>query len=212
MEINLDRGKRLQEFFSRLEAANPATDRNSARKLIHDILDDVEDEFTDFPNDRSPMNNRMYFYTFAVKEWKDLDKDPCHINLNGSHIIFIYNNGSIVLHRTRENPAFEFFRKKGDKVKISPIRSAFIGKDKVSIHSEVMHPMYKKGTILNIESWDCGSLVAKIEFEGFGIKHLSIQDALLSLPPPSKEMESGLFSNLKFVLRRKYNKLSKRDK
>lgn len=210
----MDRSERLQEFFRRLEDAEPAMDRNSARQLIHDILDGVEDEFTDFPNDRSPMNNRMYFYTFAVEEWKALDKDPCHINLNGSHRIFIYNNGSIVMHRTRENPAFEFFRKKGDKVKISPKKSAFIGEVEVSIHSEVMHPMYKKGIILNVESWGFGSLVAEIEFEGIGIKHLSIQDALLSLPPPPplKEIESGLFSNLKLVLRRKYNKLFKRDK
>nr|WP_226976347.1 hypothetical protein [Vibrio fluvialis] len=215
MEINLNRGDRLKKFFSRLELAEPSTNRNSARNLIQDILDGVEDEFTNFPNDRSPLNNRMYFYSFSVQEWKNLNTDPCYISLNGVHKVFIYNNGSVVMHRTRENPSFEFFRKKGSNVKAIPIENALIDGVEVSAQSEVIHPLYKKGTILSIEKWDCGSVVAKIEFSGIGEKQLCIKDSLLSLPithlPPSKEMDTSLFFKLVSKLKGKYNKLLKQD-
>ncbi|MEZ8314331.1 hypothetical protein [Vibrio splendidus] len=109
----MTKGERLKVILEKLKEANPANDRESANKLIKDIVNSVEDEFSGLPFNMGVPNDRMYFYSLFIEEWQDLDKDPCHINLNGKHRVYLYNNGAIKIDRIIENPNIEIFSKSG---------------------------------------------------------------------------------------------------
>ena len=82
---------RINEVFRRLKGLPNPSDRDGAHQLIKSTLNDVEDEYTDFP---MYHQDRMNFFDFTVDGWKDLDGDPARLDLN-SHIAHLYNNGHI---------------------------------------------------------------------------------------------------------------------
>lgn len=91
--------ERVKEIFSRVNAAPPAHDRNSAHKLVKDILEDVENTFTTLPQNHP---DRMRFFSLGIDIWQDEDKNPTHVKLN-DYRAYIYDNGSIVIERISEN-------------------------------------------------------------------------------------------------------------
>ncbi|MAA92942.1 MAG: hypothetical protein CML22_06680 [Rheinheimera sp.] len=98
---------RLNEAFRRLEKAPAADSRESAHKLVRDTLNNVEDEFTDLPM-HDP--NRMTFFSLEIDAWKDLNMNPCSINLN-SHVAYLYDDGSIRIDRLNDSECI--FKKPG---------------------------------------------------------------------------------------------------
>ncbi|MBE3976996.1 hypothetical protein HJ138_22490 [Vibrio parahaemolyticus] len=109
----MTKAERVKIILERLKQAKPASDRESANKLIKDIVNSVEDEFSGLPNDITKPNDRMYFYSLLIDEWQDLDCDPCHIDLNGKHRVYLFNNGSIKIDRMAPDPPKEIFSKSG---------------------------------------------------------------------------------------------------
>lgn len=107
------KGERLKIILERLQVANPGHDRESANQLIKEIVNAVEDEFSGLPSNIGVPNDRMYFYSLFIEEWQDLDEDPCYIDLNGKHRVYLFHNGSIKIYRIIEQPAIEVFSKNG---------------------------------------------------------------------------------------------------
>jgi|SRR5690554_2785808 len=105
--------ERVKIILGRLLQAEPASDRESANQLIKDVVNSVEDEFSGLPYDVTKYNDRMYFYSLHIDGWEDLDGDPCHIDLNGKHRVFLFNNGSIKIDRMDLNTPKEIFSKNG---------------------------------------------------------------------------------------------------
>jgi len=98
---------RLDEVFRRLENAPPAYSRVSAHKLVRDTLNEVEDELTGLP---MYHQKRMSFFSLEIDGWKDLNKNPCSINLN-SHVAYLYDDGAIKI--VRGNDSGCIFEKQG---------------------------------------------------------------------------------------------------
>ena len=109
----MTKAERVKIILERLQQAKPASDRESANQLIKDVVNSVEDEFSGLPYDMTKPTDRMYFYSLFIDEWQDLDGDPCHINLNGKHRVYLFNNGSIKIDRIASNSPKEIFSKSG---------------------------------------------------------------------------------------------------
>ncbi|MCM8743982.1 hypothetical protein [Pseudomonas koreensis] len=105
--------ERLAIIFERLRSKPPASNRDLANFLICKVVNEVEDEETGLPLDFNSNSGRMFFYSFSVGQWENLDSDPARLDLNGKHIVELYNNGSIVIFSKRYGQISEIFRKDG---------------------------------------------------------------------------------------------------
>lgn len=103
----ISKSARLNEVFSRLEKAPAADSRESAHRLVRDTLNCVEDELTGLP---MYHQNRMSFFSLEIDAWKDLNKNPCSINLN-SHVAYLYDDGAIRIDRINDSECI--FQKPG---------------------------------------------------------------------------------------------------
>lgn len=92
----MQKWERFDVFLRELAAAPPAFSRESALNLVKQIMNKVEDEYSNLP--WSNFASRMHVYGFEPEfNWKDLDKDPCHWTdaQAKKHRIALYHNGRI---------------------------------------------------------------------------------------------------------------------
>lgn len=105
--------ERLEIIFEKLRSEPPISNRNQANDLICKVVNEVEDKETGLPLDFNSNSGRMFFYSFSIDQWENLDSDPARLDLNGKHVVELYNNGSIVIFSKRYDEVSEIFRKNG---------------------------------------------------------------------------------------------------
>lgn len=105
--------ERLEIIFEKLRSEPPVSNRNQANDLICKVVNEVEDEETGLPLDFNSNSGRMFFYSFVIDQWENLHSDPARLDLNGKHVVELYNDGSIVIFSKRYGEVSEIFRKNG---------------------------------------------------------------------------------------------------
>lgn len=103
--------ERLEIIFEKLRSEPPISNRNQANDLTCKIANEVEDKETGLPLDFNSNYGQMFFYSFSIEQWQNLNSDPAHLDLNGKHVVEFYNNGSIVIFSKRYDQVSEIFRK-----------------------------------------------------------------------------------------------------
>lgn len=110
----LSKYERLNIIFERLHLEESVSSREDANLLIKKVVNQVEDEETGLPNDYDSTSGRMFFYSFSIDAWTNLDSDPARLDLNRKHCIELYNNGDILIfEKDKDNNLKEVFNKKG---------------------------------------------------------------------------------------------------
>lgn len=96
--------ERFAIFLERLKAAPPVDSRERALALMKDIMDRVEDEFSE--TDRPNYAERMHVWGWGF-EWRNLESDPCYWDdsVAKTHRTQIYHSGRIVITNLKTLPA-----------------------------------------------------------------------------------------------------------
>lgn len=100
MAAGLDKSARLAIFLARLLAAAPGSDAPSAHRLIEQILNEVEDEYTDIPYrpESFATDGRLYAPQGDARRIVPGRPDILAFR-NRGHRTYIGGNGAIVIAR-----------------------------------------------------------------------------------------------------------------
>jgi hypothetical protein len=106
------KAERLAEFLRRLEAAPAATDLDSARHLIEETLNAVENEMTDIPFDPAAWETDGRMYPAQDDQVRSVAGRPDLRRLvSRGHDTFLRDNGAISIRERRTKQVL--LRKRG---------------------------------------------------------------------------------------------------
>lgn len=108
------RRERLEEFFRRLEQADPCETAQEARELIAQTLNAVEDEMTSIPNNPSQWETDGRMYPAQDDQLRAVPGRPELIRLrHKGHETLIRDNGAFLIRSAPPQPPRVFVSKPG---------------------------------------------------------------------------------------------------